>query len=195
MDGEPTLLGHSWAQKLPISFGDNQPGTGARQTESTSPSGLLGPDAQATAMGGLGSHMNGEQPGETNADPSSVLLLQQNLQRLYGSLGHLGNSTSRASLHSILEEQTGTIAGNGNSGSLNYIPPEAKNGSDDDLFLLDQPGGGQSSNGGNTSPPQANIQMPNGVLGESRTLFIRGIEPSIPDDMIREYLEVRKKID
>lgn len=193
MDGEATLLGPSWTHKLPASLGDMHAGTGARQTESSSPSGLiLGADAHGPTMANLASHMNGEQPAQNNMDPSSVLALQQNLQRLYGSLGQLGNSASRASLHSILEEQNGGDASNGTSGGVNFMPSEAKTGSDDDLFLLDQPGpsgGGPSPNEGSTSPPQQGIQMPTGVLGESRTLFIRGIEPSIPDDMIREYLE------
>ena len=190
MDGEATLLGPSWTQKRVSSLGDISSANTARRTESNSPSGFLGADGQGTNMAGLASQLNGDQSGQPNADPSSVLALQQSLQRLYGSLGHLGDSTSRASLHSSLEEQQDNV--NGSSGGMNALRTDAETGSHDDLFIIDQAGAAGSGNGVSSSPPHPPLQMSGITMSESRSLFIRGIEPSIPDEMIREYLEVRR---
>jgi len=199
MESEGALLGPSWAQKLSSGLGDMSSLTGGRQTDTSPPSGLMAHSSQGTL--GLGSQISGDPSAPASPDPSSVLLLQQNLQRLYGSLGDLGQSASRNSLHSILEDHLETSA---ETGHVNYTKPDLRNASEEDLFLMDQHHAGGSAS---AVPPQGGMpstsdspndgsglagQLPENSISESRTLFIRGIDPVMPDDVIKEYLKVRK---
>ena len=222
MEGEATLIDSSWTQKMVSNHGDMNLGAAA-QLQGTSPtSGQMGVDAQG-ALAGLNSHHPHDPSAPASPDPSSVLLLQQNLHRLYGSLGQLstglGQSASRASLHSILEDQPEPTAGDGapSTGmprSASFLLNHARNTSEDDLFLMDGPSLGGSMNSirsasaaaasaaaaaaQNASPPSGMANQGhstgNGIVGESRTLFIRGIDPAMPDEVVQEYLEVRRLI-
>jgi hypothetical protein len=195
MDSEGTLLGPSWTQKLSSGLGDISSHAGVRQTDTSPPSGLHGAHSSQGTLG-LGSQISGDPSAPASPDPSSVLLLQQNLQRLYGSLGDLGQSASRNSLHSILEDH---LDPTGEAGHMNYNK-DLRNTSEEDLFHMDQHHAGASSSippqGGmpSTSASQNDVsglvgQLPGTTITESRTLFIRGIDPVMPDDVIREYLE------
>ncbi|KAG7673813.1 hypothetical protein Ndes2437B_g01986 [Nannochloris sp. 'desiccata'] len=197
MESEGTLLGPSWTQKLSSGLGDMSSLTGVRQTDTSPPSGLMGAHSSQGTLG-LGSQISGDPSAPASPDPSSVLLLQQNLQRLYGSLGDLGQSASRNSLHSILEDH---LDNSGDTGHVKYMKPDLRNASEDDLFLMDQ----HHAGGASALPPQGGMpstssaspndgsglvgQLPGNTITESRTLFIRGIDPVMPDDVIREYLE------
>ena len=166
-------------------------------TGSASPPSLLGSDARPPP---------GWTPPPDATDPSSVLLVQQNLQRIYGSIPppsmNANHSQSRQSLHSILEDQA--------TDALNFPPGGVRTTSDDDLFLMDQiqsSSGALAGTGPSTSPQSSTLAAAGGtggmsvnhnlsataapgtIFGESRTLFIRGIDPLSSDDMIREYLE------
>jgi hypothetical protein len=87
---------------------------------------------------------------------------------------------------------------------VQYTKQDLRNASEDDLFLMDQHHAGASAS---AVPPQGGMasttdipndgsgltgQLPENTISESRTLFIRGIDPVMPDDVIREYLEVRE---
>jgi hypothetical protein len=198
MESEGTLLGPSWTQKLSSGLGDMSSHAGGRQTDISPPSGLHGAHSSQGTLG-LGSQISGDPSAPASPDPSSVLLLQQNLQRLYGSLGDLGQSASRNSLHSILEDHLDPS----HAEHVNYAKSDLRNTSEDDLFLMDQH---HHASGSGTAPPQGGMpsttaspndasglvgQLPGNTITESRTLFIRGIDPVMPDDVIREYLEVK----
>jgi RNA recognition motif 2 len=206
MESEGTLLGPSWTQKLSSGLGDLSSHAGGRQTDTSPPSGIMGAHSSQGTLG-LGSQISGDPSAPASPDPSSVLLLQQNLQRLYGSLGDLGQSASRNSLHSILEDHLDHPGANGGveaSGHVNYLKSDLRNTSEEDLFHMDQhhhvgggsssmpPQGGMPSISGMAGPNDASGlvgQLPGHTITESRTLYIRGIDPVMPDDVIREYLE------
>ena len=191
-------MGPSWTRKFSTGLGDISSHAGGRQTDTSPPSGLMGAHSSQGTLG-LGSQISGDPSAPASPDPSSVLLLQQNLQRLYGSLGDLGQSASRNSLHSILEDH---LDPNGEAGHVNYSKSDLRNTSEEDLFLMDQ----HHSNSGPNAPSQGMpctsasgaqeapglvSQLPGSQISESRTLFIRGIDPVMHDDVIKEYLEVR----
>ena len=140
-----------------------------------------------------------------SSDATSAALLQQSLQRLYGSIGHL-NPGSRVSLPDILEEHEADAAALasaaqlGPQGGLGGLHPSGNRSmSDEDLFGMDM--AAPAAGGGGAHAPAAPLghqRPPFGAAAqapmegpESRTLFVRGVDPAVSDHELQEFFEVR----
>ncbi|KAL4423997.1 hypothetical protein ABPG75_001298 [Micractinium tetrahymenae] len=136
--------------------------------------------------------------------------LKQNLQKLYGSLGL--QHGSRSSLPDIQENEPQTSLPSDPPMASRLPPfgrpPAARALSDDDLFgMQDLSGGGAAAAGGagatagGMSAPQGGLpgqpaaadlsmvgQLPAGQ-SQSRTLFVRNVDPAVPEDELRTLFE------
>lgn len=200
---EASLLGPGWAEIASIG-NESTPQTSPLNMNGSSPP-LGPPPGRPDSHGSLTTRVSLEAgpTTQTASDASSILRLQKNLQRL--SRGQL-NLGSRSSLPDILEDcqaddadvvgrASGTAVRWGGNGNI------ARNISDEDLFLIDMaanaglvPGG----EGTQSTAPASGSDGDRALAGqlpvsasESRALFIRGLDPAIPDDAIQEYFEVR----
>lgn len=123
----------------------------------------------------------------TASDASSVVRLQQNLQRIYGSLGQFNTHGSKSNLPNIQEdEETDAIPP--------LVPPSLQSVntramSDEDLFVLDGQTGASAAAA--ALPDLSTTSQLPVQTAESRTLFIRNVDPQIPDEILKEYFEVR----
>lgn len=139
--------------------------------------------------------------------------LKQNLQKLYGSLGL--QHASRSSLPDIQENEAqmclpsdpGSLGAQpGGSARLPYgRPPTGRAPSDEDLFGMQDlhsqqaaaaaAGGvpGMGAAGGAAPPTVTDLslvgQLPAGA-SQSRTLFVRNVDPSVPEDELHTLFEV-----
>ncbi len=127
--------------------------------------------------------------------------LKQNLQKLYGSLGL--QHGSRSSLPDIQENEPQTSLPSDPPLAARLPPygrpPATRALSDDDLFgMQDLPGGSAAGavptpQGLPGQPAAADLslvgQLPAGQ-SQSRTLFVRNVDPSVPEDELRTLFEV-----
>lgn len=194
MEGDATALKAAWSNGSPSRNGGSdlfQP-----QEPSSSTAGLLsslplghtsGPQGQdslasAQTLGPRTALDTYGQPTPSNSEANSVARLQQNLQRLYGSYNQL-NYGSRTSLPDIQEEDAD---GSAAASMLRGAGSTARVASEEDLFKLD-PIPGTSG-----AMPAADVPGMGTHHQESRTLLIRGIDPTMADETLKEYFEVRK---
>ena len=140
--------------------------------------------------------------------------LKQNLQKLYGSLGL--QHGSRSSLPDIQENEPQTSLPSDPPLAarlpLHGRAPSGRAMSDEDLFGMQDlqhqhqhhpgqaaaagagAGGAGGAGAGLGPPPAADLslvgQLPAGSA-QSRTLFVRNVDPSVPEDELRSLFEVR----
>jgi len=116
------------------------------------------------------------------SEVTSAARLQQNLQRLYGPIGQVYGS--RSSLPDILEEEPDMAAAA--ASSVMSQDAAGRVASEEDLFLLGSvPGSVPGTQSSSSGADIGGIQQ-----SESRTLFIRGVDPQVSDEALKKYFEV-----
>lgn len=116
------------------------------------------------------------------SEVTSAARLQQNLQRLYGPIGQVYGS--RSSLPDILEEEPDMAAAA--ASSVMSQDAAGRVASEEDLFLLGSvPGSVPVTQSSSSGADIGGIQQ-----SESRTLFIRGVDPQVSDEALKKYFEV-----
>lgn len=134
----------------------------------------------------------------TGTNENASFLRLQNLQRLYGSLEQL-NYGSRSSLPEIQEDKEADTGLDFQFGqeSNEAIGNTGRITSEEDLFNFEGATSTMVGRGrdfkpvGQTTLPISRDAPPT-AGAESRSLFIRNIDPSVSEENLREYFEVRK---
>ena len=186
------------------------PDTASASSQQTSLFPQFSPEAAAELFS-TGSSAGGPPGGaHPHAHQQQQAALKQNLQKLYGSLGL--QHGSRSSLPDIQEDEPQTslpsdppLAAASAAGRLppHGRAPSGRAMSDEDLFGMQDlhhhagqqqaAAAGAAAGGSLGAPPAADLslvgQLPAGSA-QSRTLFVRNVDPSVPEDELRTLFEV-----
>lgn len=189
-------------QEIPAAGGGQSDTTsGASQQTSLFP--RFSPDAADVyaASGSAAQQQAAAAAAQQQHQHQQQAALKQNLQKLYGSLGL--QHGSRSSLPDIQENEPQTSLPSDPPLAARLPPygrpPATRALSDDDLFgMQDLPGGSAAGavptpQGLPGQPAAADLslvgQLPAGQ-SQSRTLFVRNVDPSVPEDELRTLFEV-----
>jgi hypothetical protein len=185
------------------------PDTASASSQQTTLFPQFSPEAAAELFSSGSSAGGAAAPQHAHTHQQQQAALKQNLQKLYGSLGL--QHGSRSSLPDIQEDEPQTILPSdprlAAPSAAGRLPPHgrAPSGramSDEDLFGMQDlhhaagqqqaAAAGTAAGAGLGPPPAADLslvgQLPAGSA-QSRTLFVRNVDPAVPEDELRTLFE------